>query len=123
MLVKIHSYRFESLLVSQIAILFGSLVTPTNVFNMLSPFLFYLNIVAGSLFIGNHKKGSILILLFILLVIGFLIQYIPRSSFNRLWIKIDALPWPVKTVLLSGSMLVIFEFAPLGVAPFIYSQF
>ena len=70
MLVKIHSYRFELLLVSQIAILFGSLVTPANIFNMLSPFLFYLNIVAGSLFIGNYKKGSILILLFILLVIG-----------------------------------------------------
>lgn len=70
MLSNIHKYRFEILVVSQIAILFGSLITPASIFELLSPILFYLNIIAGSLFIGNHKKGSARILIVILVVIG-----------------------------------------------------
>jgi len=70
MLNNLYKYRFEIFLVSQIAILFGSLVTTRKLFDILSPVLFYINIVAGSLFIGNHEKGSIRIFAFVLIVIG-----------------------------------------------------
>ncbi|WP_068475302.1 ion channel [Saccharicrinis aurantiacus] len=67
---KIYKYRFEIFLVSQIVILFGSLVIPASVFSLLSPFLFYLNILAGSLFIGNPKHGQLKVFAIVLLAIG-----------------------------------------------------
>jgi len=70
MIQLLHKYRFEVFLVSQIAILFGSLLVPTDLFDMLSPILFYLNIVSGSVFIGNHKKGSLKVLALVLIIIG-----------------------------------------------------
>lgn len=68
--LHLHKHRFEIFLVSQVAILFGSLFVPIQLFDTLSPFLFYLNIVAGSLFIGNHRKGSFKIILLVLVFIG-----------------------------------------------------
>ncbi len=93
MLHVFYKYRFEIFLVSQIAILFGSLVVPVNIFTILSPVLFYLNIVAGSLFIGDHKQGSIKIIFFVLFVIGGVFTlasiYIEHTFYN--YLKIIAL--------------------------------
>ncbi|WP_066630958.1 ion channel [Labilibacter marinus] len=70
MLNILYKYRFEIFLVSQIAILFGSLVVTTNIFTIVSPALFYLNILAGSIFIGNPKRGNIKIIVFVLVIVG-----------------------------------------------------
>ncbi len=66
----LYKYRFEIFLVSQIAILFGSLIIPANVFIFLSPVLFYLNIVAGTQFVGKQEAGSIKVFAFVLIIIG-----------------------------------------------------
>lgn len=70
MLESLYKYRFELFLVSQIAILFGSLVMPVNLFELLSPIFFYLNILAGSLFIGSKMKRNLMLIVLILAVIG-----------------------------------------------------
>ncbi|WP_282080782.1 ion channel [Aquimarina algiphila] len=54
---KIYFYRFELFFFSQIAILFGSLLFPSDFFeNILSPVLFLMNLGAGILLISKNKK-------------------------------------------------------------------
>ena len=85
MIDRLYLYRFEFFLTSQIAILFGSLIVPSNVFDILSPILFYLNIIAGSLFIGSHRKFRAWIIIIVLILIGFIFVY---SAWDKTYIKI-----------------------------------
>ncbi len=70
MLSKLHIYRFELFLISQIAILFGSLIIPSDSFEIVSPVLFYINIIAGSLFLGTQEKTQVWVIFFVLIIIG-----------------------------------------------------
>ncbi len=57
MFQKLYSYRFAIFFFSQIAILFGSLIVPSNVFEtVVSPILFQINLLAGILLLSNKKK-------------------------------------------------------------------
>lgn len=54
---KLYPYRFQIFLITLIAILFGILVFPDEVFEeMISPFLFLSNIIAGIFLISKKKK-------------------------------------------------------------------
>ena len=70
MLVRLYTFRFEFFFASQIAILFGSLIVPSNLIDFISPILFYLNILAGSLFIVNNKKYHTWVVASILIIMG-----------------------------------------------------
>ena len=57
MVEKLYSYRFEIFFFSQIAILFGSLLVPSALFEtVFSPILFLINLFAGILLISKKKK-------------------------------------------------------------------
>ncbi|WBX70390.1 ion channel [Tenacibaculum retecalamus] len=57
MLQKLYSNRFEIFLFSQLAILFGSLIVPSILFeSVLSPILFLVNLIAGIILISEKKK-------------------------------------------------------------------
>lgn len=54
---KLYNNRFEIFLFSQIAILFGSLIVPSILFeSILSPILFLVNLIAGIILISEKKK-------------------------------------------------------------------
>lgn len=57
MFKKLYSYRFELFFITQMAILFGSLIIPGAVFkDTLAPILFQLNLLAGILLISKNKE-------------------------------------------------------------------
>ncbi|TXG39226.1 ion channel [Seonamhaeicola maritimus] len=57
MLKRLYPYRFEVFFFSQIAILFGSLIVPSIVFETyLSPVLFLINLFAGIVLLSKQKK-------------------------------------------------------------------
>jgi hypothetical protein len=65
MLTPLIKYRFELFLGTQVAILFGSLIIPSAVNDLVSSILFYLNVIIGCLLIGNNRKFQIkLIIIF-----------------------------------------------------------
>lgn len=65
MISRLIKYRFELFLVSQVAILFGSLIIPSAIAEAISSILFYLNVIIGCFLIGNNKKFQLrLIILF-----------------------------------------------------------
>ena len=82
MLKRLHTYRFELFLTSQIAILFGSLIVPSEVFETISPLLFYVNIVAGSMFLQSPEHAKYWKVILILGVIGgvFALSTIDKSN-------------------------------------------
>ena len=82
MLNKLYAYKFDFFLITQIAILFGSLLVPATVFEFLSPILFFINILAGSLFLGTHQKNRNWIIVFVLFIIGgvFVLSAFDKSS-------------------------------------------
>jgi len=56
MLDKLYVHRFEFFFVSQLAVLFGSLIVPQAFFDeVLSPVLFLINLMAGILLISKRK--------------------------------------------------------------------
>ncbi len=66
---RLYPYRFEIFFFSQIAILFGSLIVPSMVFEtFLSPVLFLLNLLAGIVLLLKQRKT--MWFLVALLVIG-----------------------------------------------------
>ncbi len=72
MLKRLYPYRFEIFFFSQIAILFGSLIVPSIIFEtFLSPVLFLLNLLAGIVLLLKQKKTMWLLVL--LLVISTLL--------------------------------------------------
>lgn len=57
MLKRIYQYRFEIFLISQISILFGSLVFPSELYeNTLYPLFLIINVIAGINLISKKKK-------------------------------------------------------------------
>jgi len=57
MLSKLYPRRFEIFFISQMAILFGSLLVPSTWFeDILSPILFQVNLLAGILMISKKRK-------------------------------------------------------------------
>ena len=79
--------RFELFLISQAAILFGSLFIPYDVHqNLLSPILFILNLAAGVLLISKNKLLTrFFISLFVLSLIVFGSHFVGKATdFNRL---------------------------------------
>lgn len=87
MLKKIYHYRFEIFLISQMSILFGSLVFPSDLYeNTLSQLFLFFNVIAGINLIS--KKTKLLWFFLVLLIIeGVLIGF----SFleNRDMLRID----------------------------------
>lgn len=72
MLKRIYPYRFHFFLFSQIAILFGSLIIPSALFeSILSPILFFINLLTGIVLISEKKKlmWFLIILVFISIVV------------------------------------------------------
>ena len=56
MIKKLYPYRFELILFSQLAILFGSLIIPIALFDtLILPLLFLSNLLAGIVFISKRK--------------------------------------------------------------------
>ena len=54
---RLFPHRFELLLFSQLAVLFGSLIMPTNWFeNYISPILLLLNLFAGIILVSHKKR-------------------------------------------------------------------
>lgn len=74
MLEKLYSYRYEIFFYSQIFILFGHLIIPSNIFeNIVSPILFQVNVMAGILLFlkkNNIKWFLIILLIFTTLIIS-----------------------------------------------------
>ena len=57
MFQRLYPYRFEIFFFSQITILFGSLIIPSILFeSVLSPILFFVNLLAGIILISEKKK-------------------------------------------------------------------
>ena len=70
MLRHLFSYRFEILLSSQIAILFGSLLFPAIWFDIyVSPILFILNLLAAVLLFSQNKKKMWFIVILLLIAV------------------------------------------------------
>lgn len=71
MLSKLFPYRFEVLFFSQIIVLFGSLLFPSELYEeYLSPIFFILNLLAGILLFSDNKKKMLFVI--ILLVVAIL---------------------------------------------------
>ncbi len=67
---KLYPYRFEIFFFSQIAILFGTLIVPSVLFeSIFSPILFIINILAGILLISQKKKLTWLFIVLILIAV------------------------------------------------------
>lgn len=64
MLSKTGKYKFELFLGTQIAILFGSLIIPAGISNLITPVLFYLNVIIGCLFISSRERDQKRIIFF-----------------------------------------------------------
>lgn len=70
MLSNLYKYRFEFFLSCQLAILFGSLIIPTGALKIISPILFYLNIIAGSIFLGTKERIKYWVSILVLVIVG-----------------------------------------------------
>ena len=84
---KLYNHRFEIFFFSQIAILFGSLIVPTNLFeSILAPLLFLANLLAGILLISRKKNLMwffVVLLAIISIVFGFsLVENNDERLFN-----------------------------------------
>ncbi len=68
MLKRLYPYRFEIFFFSQVAILFGSLIVPSIIFEtFLSPALFLLNLLAGIVLLSKQKKTMWLLVLLLII--------------------------------------------------------
>lgn len=73
MIASLYKHRFEIFLITQLTILFGSLLFPHDFFEyIMLPFLYLISIVAGILMISKHKKLMwVFIVLFLVAAILF----------------------------------------------------
>ena len=68
---KLISYRFEMLLAGEIAILFGALVMPREIFDQIfSGLFFYLNLIAGGVLLISKKRYHHWFVAFFLILTG-----------------------------------------------------
>ncbi len=75
MFKKLYTYRFELFCITQVMILFGSLIIPSALFeNIIAPILFQLNLLAGIILIYK-RKDLFWFFLVLLLASGFIFAY------------------------------------------------
>ncbi|WP_168796612.1 ion channel [Cognatitamlana onchidii] len=86
MYAKLYEIRYELFFFSQLAILFGSLVMPVDLFDeLVMPALFLLNIFFGLVLVSKKKQlGRVLIVLFLVLLILFGVTFFKQTSNNYL---------------------------------------
>lgn len=83
MLSKLYPYRFELFFFSQIVILFGSLLVPTSLFEVvLAPILFQVNVISGILLVSKKKK--LMWFLIVLLIIVSVLYGVNQANENGL---------------------------------------
>lgn len=81
MINKLYNYRFELFFFSMLAILFGTLVIPNNLFeNILMPVFLLFNMVTGMLLISKKKK---FIWAFMILFAGALFVFLHRIIMGK----------------------------------------
>ena len=91
MLKRLYHNRFEIFLVTQVAIVFGSLFFPIDFFDIiLQPVLFLLNIISGILLISKKKKLMwFCILLFVVSSIVFGTEIIQHKTENYILVRLS----------------------------------
>jgi voltage-gated potassium channel len=106
MIVKLYKYRFEILLFTQLAILFGGLLFPSSWFdNYISPILFILNLLAALvLFSSNKKKMWLVIVLLLVAIIAFGID-VSESEHKRMINNIKLVSFFLFYVLLAMELV------------------
>ena len=84
MLPKLHKIRYELFFFSQIAILFGSLIMPVELFDdVVMPALFITNLFFGILLILKKKRlAQFFSILFLILLIIYGANFVKRSENN-----------------------------------------
>lgn len=82
MLDKFYPYRFELFLVTQLAVLFGSLFIPTAWFeNLVSPILLLLNLCFGLLLVSKFKSLTRILFILVILTLGLVIfEYVEQEN-------------------------------------------
>lgn len=55
MVKTLYPVRFELFLITQLLILFGSLIVPSTIFGSINPFLFLVNLATGVVFVSKDK--------------------------------------------------------------------
>ncbi len=89
MFKKIYLYRFEIFLITQLSILFGSLVFNLEIYEtILSPIFLLLNTIAGIILISEKKKLMwFFIFLIIIESVLFSLEYFDKEPINQLFIS------------------------------------
>ena len=83
---KLVHFRFEIFLISQLAILFGELIIPHDLFDSIfSPLFFYLNLLAGGIILISKKRYHVWLVFFMLLVLVLLKNSKDRLSVFFKW--------------------------------------
>mgnify|MGYP001824796237 CR=1 FL=1 len=84
MLPKLHKIRYELFFFSQIAILFGSLIMPVELFeDAVMPVLFLMNLLFGILLISKKKRlAQFFTILFLILLVIYGANFVKRSDNN-----------------------------------------
>lgn len=82
MLSKLYKIRYELFFISQLAILFGSLIIPVKLFEeIIMPVLFLLNVFSGILLISKSKRlTQIFTVFFLILLIVFVAKLVRHSQ-------------------------------------------
>jgi len=135
MLDKFHAYRFELFLITQLFILFGSIIIPLIWFeNWVMPVFILFNIASGVLLVSKNKGLSKLLFLFLILsfimaALGFInlninegLGYLKLSSYFIFYaivtIEIVRQVWKVKVVNKNVILGLINGFISLGLLGF-----
>lgn len=81
---KLYKYRFELFFFSQLVVLFGSLITPIELFDeVLMPILFSINIISGIILISKKRKYAwFFSILFMLSLMVFGLDMIQKGESN-----------------------------------------
>ena len=82
MLSKIHKVRYELFFISQVAILFGSLLMPADLFEeIILPVLFLFNVFFGILLTSKKKRlTKIITVFFIILLVIFVMKLVKNTK-------------------------------------------
>jgi len=86
MLSKIHKVRYELFFISQVAILFGSLLMPADLFEeIILPVLFLFNVFFGILLTSKKKRlTKIITVFFIILLVIFVMKLVKNTQHEYL---------------------------------------
>lgn len=87
---RIYPYRFEIFFLSQIFILFGSIIVTNDLFeSMLLPIMFIVNIIAGLVLMSKHRLKFIgfLVLIFISACLFFFKMFVPEYDEEIMFLR------------------------------------